>query len=180
MREKRYTLTLMNRRGITLLELVIVTSLIGLVGLSFAFLYSSSQRFLIQSANFTSSQGEASFGLEHIKRRLLQAIAMAVPAAGETRTLTNGGVTVQFTWLPNRAALPLGLDCQYRLSGDNLQFQRGAGGTWEPIARGIESVTFTRTAQSVISVEIAVTRNAGRDIERRTRLQTVVSPRGLQ
>lgn len=167
----------------SLLELVVATSLIGVVGLSFGFLYVTAQRFLIQSINLTASQGEASFGLEHIKRRLLQAVAITnpawppVPPANGTLVLTNGGGTFQFTWEQSVAAGQVA--CQYRLTGTTLEFQRGAAGAWETIARGIQSVTFTRTGANVVAVEILARQTSGRDINRDTRLQTLVTPRGI-
>ena len=67
-------------KGFTLLESVVVLSLLGLVALSFAYLFSTSQRSLVQSTNFASSQTDASFALEHIKRHLTTATAITAGA----------------------------------------------------------------------------------------------------
>lgn len=161
------------------MELTIVIALLGVVGLSFGFLYSSSQRFLVQSINASSSQGEASFALEHIRKNLLLANAVASPAVGNTINLQAGDI-LQFTWIPraNQAAL----NSRYRINAGNLEFDRDNPATedWEvpPVARGIIAVTIVRTAQASFDITLQAQRVRGNDT-RQIQLQTVVNPRGL-
>lgn len=159
-------------KGFTLLEAVIVLSLLGLVGLSFAYLFSTSQRSLIQSANFASSQTDASFALEHIKRHLITATAVAAPAAGAA------GSTLEFTWQPTAAAAER--TSRYELNGTELRFIADitSADAFEVIARGIQAVTFDRAAAGRVSVEVLAQRTSGGDT-RQMRLQTNISPRGL-
>lgn len=171
-----------DQRGVSLLELMVAIGLIGVVGLAFAFLYFSSQRFLIQSSNYTLSQGEASFALEHIKRRVLQATAIANPAPGGILDLTGGG-SFNFTW---QRRIPAGtgplqtLNSAYRLSGNNLFFDEDQNvPSTSPLARGMIGVTITRTGRTIVAVTLTSRRNTGDDINRDTQLQTIVTPRGL-
>lgn len=158
------------QRGLTLIELVVVISLLGVVALSFAFLFSGSQRFLVQSMNATSTQGEASYALEHIRRYLFLATDIAVPAEG-----ANGAV-LQFTWQPTATGAAVTSD--YRLTGTNLEFQRTAGGGYEVIARGIDAINFNRTARASVEITLTARRTSAQDT-RRTQLRTTVNPRGL-
>ena len=127
--------------GFTLLESIIVIGLLAIVGLSFAYLLTTSQRFLVQSTNAASSQTDASFAMEHIKRHLTVArdsvgvggnvvSAIAQPAAGAS------GSVLEFNWQP-RAADPLRTS-RYVLQGTDLRFipDITAAGTFEVIAQG--------------------------------------------
>ena len=69
----------------TLLEILLTTAMVALVGLTFAGIYITSQRFLIQSTIFSSSNSEATFAIEHMKRRIVRAnrLYIYLPAAGE-------------------------------------------------------------------------------------------------
>ncbi len=155
------------------MELLIAVTLLGFVMVAFGYLYGTSQRFMVQSVNFSSSQGEAAFGLEHVQRNLQLATAVALPAAvGES------GSTLEFTWQPTIAAAAR--SSRYQLVGTDLQFvpDTAAAGIFEVIARSIEAVTFTRAAQSSVSVEIRAERTSAGD-SRETTLRTTVSPRGI-
>ena len=84
-----------NAKAFTLVELVVALSLVGVVALSFAYLYVASQRFLVQSLNASNAQGEASFVVEHIKRNMLPATAITsgvlrtgVPVAAIERSMS--------------------------------------------------------------------------------------------
>lgn len=158
------------QRGLTLIELVVVISLLGVVALSFAFLCSSSQRFLVQSMNATSTQGEASYALEHIRRFLFLATDIAVPAEG-----ANGAV-LQFTWQPTAAGAAVTSD--YRLTGTNLEYRQTAGGAYEVIARGIDAINFNRPARSSVEITLTARRTSAQDT-RRIQLRTTVNPRGI-
>ena len=162
-------------KGFTLLESVIVISLLGLVTLSFGYLFSTAQRFMIQSINFTSTQTDASFALEHIRRHLTTATAITVPAAGAS------GATLEFTWRPTTAEAAR--TSRYELGGTgntDLRFipDTTVAGTFEVIARGIQTITFNRATAGSVAVDVTAQRSGGGDM-RQTRLQTTINPRGL-
>lgn len=162
------------RSGFTLLELMIVVLLLGIIGLSIGYLYTAAQRFLIQSVNFTGTQNEASLALEHIKRNLLVATAIALPTVG------NPGSTLRFTW---QRSLPRGgvqdVTSEYTLAGTNLQYtaRPGAGGA-ETVARNVSAITFTRTDATTVAINLTSQQSSGGDT-RKTRLETTVTPRGV-
>ncbi len=161
------------QRGLTLIELVVVISLLGVVALSFAFLFSSSQRFLAQSMNATSAQGEASYALEHIRRFLFLATDIAVPAEGAN------GAALQFTWQPTAVGGAVAtVTSDYRLNGTRLEFRRTAGDPYELIAQGIDAINFNRTARASVEVTLTARRTSAQDT-RRTQLRTTVNPRGI-
>ncbi len=161
------------RSGFTLLEMMVTAILLGMVGLSFAYLYMAAQRFTLQSLSFTTTQNEASFALEHIKRNLLLATAIATPTVGAQ------GSTLQFTWQPNFSASAQ-TSC-YTLTGTNLLFYPTTcgSGTVETVARNILSVNFNRVNVSRVDIVVQSSRTSGVDTARTTRLQTSVSPRGV-
>ena len=170
--------------GFTLMEAMIVVTLLGIVGLSFAALMVMSQRFMSQSVSFSNSQGDASFALEHIKRYVTLATAITVPAAGAS------GNQLTFRWRPRAGQLERESD--YTLNGTDLRVvvtTFNNNGTVnnvaapERVARGIQSAgfpnIFTRdTAGRTITVNITARGTSGGDT-RDTRLQTTFSPRGL-
>ncbi len=160
------------KRGFTLLESVIVMSLLGVVGLSFAYLFTTAQRFMIQSLNATSSQGDAAFALEHIKRYLATATAVATPVTGAQ------GAVLQFTW--RRTSLVAETTSRYVLNGTDLRFipDTANAGAFEVVSQGITNINFNRATAGTISIDVTAQRTSGGDT-RQMRLQTNVSPRGL-
>ena len=166
---------LSRRLGFTLMEVMVTVVLLGMVGLSFAYLYVTAQRFTLQSLSFTATQNEASFALEHIKRNLLLATAIATPAVGAPQ-----GPTLQFTWRPNFQEVA-DLTSRYEINGTDLRFIRDTGnpGVFDTISRNISAVTFTRVNVSRVDIEVQSQRTSGVDTARTTRLQTSVSPRGV-
>lgn len=163
------------RRGFTLLEAVIVVSLLGVVSLSFAYLFTTAHRFMIQSLNSTSSQGEAAFALEHIKKHLTMATAIARPTVGENPPPS----ILQFTW--QRTSLVTATTSRYELKANgDLRFIPNTANaeTFEVVSQGITTITFNRATARTISIDVTAQRTSGGDT-RQMRLQTNVSPRGL-
>ena len=162
------------RSGFTLLEVMVTALLLGMVGLSFAYLYTTAQRFTLQNMSVTATQTEASFSLEHIKRNLLLATAIATPAVGAQ------GAILQFTWRPNFAAAA-DQTSRYEINGTTLRFipDVGDAGVFETVARNILSVNFNRVNVSRVDIEVRSSRTSGVDTDRPARLQTSVSPRGV-
>ena len=168
------------RRGFTLLEAIIVVTLLGLVGQTFGYLASLSQRLMIQSMGSSTSQGEAAFALEHIKRYVTLATAITVPAA-----VGGSGDELQFTWQPSSAVGVNPRTSRYYVAGTDLMFDpdTGVGGADEIIARGIQTgvaITdiFTRAVAGTVSVNVTARKTTGGNTQE-MHLQTNISPRGL-
>ena len=160
-----------------MLEVVIAAALLGVVGLSFAYLYGTSQRFAIQSMNFTSAQGEASYALEHVRRNLLLATAVAQPP--NVAPPGNQTAVLEFTWQPRSGVPPR--TSRYERDGSNrLLFTPDIADSsvTEIIARSISAMAFNRAGVSAVSIDMTAQRTSGGDT-RTTRLRTRVSPRGI-
>lgn len=160
-------------KGFTLMETVIVAALVGVVGLSFAFLFSTAQRFMMQSVNLTTTQGDASFAAEHIRRHAIVASEVSVPAEGTTDD------ELRFRWQPNAEAAVR--ESLYRLVGTDLQFiaDTAAMGTIEVVSRGIINLEFIRSAGGgTIAIDLTAEKTSGTDT-RQMQIRTNVSPRGL-
>lgn len=157
-------------RGLSLLELIIGMSLVGLVTIGFGFIYATSQRHLIQDSNRAASQSEASFALSHIRGTLFQATDVIIPAVGDAP----GGV-LSFTWEPTRGTV---LTSTYQLNAGNLEYQRVAGDAFVVIARSINGLIFTRVNRNSVQIDVTARRTAGTDTQD-TQLVTVVTPRGI-
>ena len=161
------------RGGFTLLEAVVVISLLSIVGLSFAYLLTTSQRFLIQSTDAAANQSDAAFALEHIKRHLMVATGITTPATGA------GGNILEFTWQEIVAGVATDRTSKYQLNGSDLEYIADTTvGTAETIARGIQTITFDRAVAGTVAVDITAQRTSGADAQK-MRLQTSISPRGI-
>lgn len=158
--------------GFTLLEAVIVVTLLGLVGLSFGYLSSLAQRLMIQGMNSSASQGEAAFALEHIKRHLTPATSITTPPAG------GQGAVLVFAWQPT--AILAVRTSRYELNGTDLRFipNTASPGTFEVVSRGIQSINFNRAVSRTVSVNVTARKTTVGDT-RDMRLQTTIIPRGL-
>lgn len=75
------------KRGMTLLELVMAAAMVGLVGLAFAGLYGTAQRFLLQETDMAMLQSEVSFAMEHITRTGLPATDVRDKSTGSKKRL---------------------------------------------------------------------------------------------
>ena len=161
------------KRGFTLLEAIIVVTLLGVVGLSFAFLSSMSQRLMIQGMDSSTSQGDAAFALEHIKRNLTAATSVGVPAEGAS------GPALEFDWQPTVADAVR--TSRYEVASGELRFIPDFGnspGAFEVVSRGITNILFDRALAGTVSINVTARKTTGGD-SRDMRLQTNVSPRGL-
>ncbi len=155
-----------------MLESIIVISLLGLVGLSFAYLFSMSQRFMIQSMDSATSQGDAAFALEHIKRHLMVATAVGQPPAGGQDNV------LEFTWQPTSVLAARTSRYDVTAGGDMRFIPDTSVGVFEVVSRGIISLRFLRPTAGTINVEVTARKTTGGD-SRDMRLQTSISPRGL-
>ena len=141
-------------RGITLVELVIAATLVGLVGLSFAFLYFMANEQMVQNINITSSQTEASYAIEHIRRHVVMATDITTPVVGDPDPST----TLIFDFQPAGAAGAQ--QATYQLNGTDLEFDIDVNPpAFLAIARHITVLNFNRTDRT--AVEVTVTANKG-------------------
>lgn len=107
------------RRGVTLAELLIAASLVGVAGLAFLALVASSQRSLRTAMALGTGQSEAALAVTHLRTHLLRGTAVTLTAPPDTSRLTvvydEGGPsptshTVQYEQDPNG-------DLQWTLDG---------------------------------------------------------------
>ncbi len=165
-----------NRRGLTLLEVVLAAALVGIVGLAFVALYPAANRYLLQSSEFATNQGEAGFAMEHMRRHLLRATGVLNPTVG------NSSSSIQFTWQPT---LTSNATSSYQLNpADNtlLEFQSNIGAAWEPIARHVVGLTFghPNKAQVKITLQVQQTNLPGQPtLPTPFELNTTVTLRGV-
>ncbi len=142
-------------RGITLVELVVAASLIGLVGLSFAFLYFMANEQMVQNIDITTSQTEASFAVEHLRRHVVMATEITSPAEGNTDT------TLIYRWWDTAAVPAVERIATYQHDNVDLEleFDDGSGAGVVRVARHITALNFNRTDRT--AVEVTVTANQG-------------------
>ena len=174
--------------GMTLVEVVLATVLVAMVGTAFGALYATSQRYLIQTNLSSTAQGEASFVIEHIRHQIVRA----------NRTVLDAAPGVLFRFDPGAlvAATPGNLNddqwagYRYTAGTQIIEFYANiaiganspplpAAGTGEVIGRQVTVLTFTRPNNAEIGVDLTVTKSSGGGDNRTTRLQTIISPRGV-
>ena len=164
----------LKQAGLTLLELAVAMSLMGVVGLSFAYLYVNSQRYLTQSVLASAAQGEASYAMEHIKRQLLDAVDVTWPAERDTVARPQLNFRIRRTM----ADPAVGVPAVYSMAGTTLQYSID-GGPATPIASNLSVMTFKRNSRVQLGVDItARQRTAGGDA-RETSLHADVGVRGI-
>lgn len=66
-------------RGNTLMEILLSSTMLGAVAISFGTIYGVANHHMIQETYSTLSQNDASFAMEHMKRHLMVAVALADP-----------------------------------------------------------------------------------------------------
>lgn len=173
-------------RGLSLLELIIGMSLVGLVTIGFGFIYATSQRHLIQDANRAASQSEASFALSHIRGTLFQATDVIIPAVAAGGNPPTVSFTLVFRSQPQPPPAGAVITSTYRLTGTDLEYERDTGGGFVVIARSIlpsglpggGGLIFTRVNRNSVQIDVTARRTAGTDTQD-TQLVTVVTPRGI-
>ena len=194
----------LNHRGISLVEVLITAVLIGFLGLSFAAIYVTANRFFIQDSTIVLSQGDASFAVDHIRRKIMVA----------NRLVRLTDAKVAFRYDPNpltTTPTPPG-DYRwagYRLNGTSLEFvpNLGVAGTSTPteaqldaaasenppVARGVVApggavqwgkdpapaiFTLEGGSGTLLLIDLTVQKVAGKE-NRETHLTSRVSPRGI-
>lgn len=190
----------MNNRGVSLVEILITAVLIGFLGLSFAAIYITANRFLIQDSTIVLSQGDASFAVDHIRRQIM--------VANRVVKFTGVDAKVAFRYDPVFPGTPTDFSddrwAGYRLDGDVLNFVADLGvpgttdptdvtGTAEspPVARGVVApggtveggtapalFTLEGSSGTLLMIDLTVQKIAGKET-RQTRLKSRVSPRGV-
>lgn len=190
----------MNNRGVSLIEILITAVLVGFLGLSFAAIYITANRFFIQDSTIVLSQGDASFAVDHIRRKIMVANRMI--------RLTDGKVVFRLD--PAFPGTPTDFSddqwAGYRLDGDVLNFVPdvgvagtatpteaqldGAAAENPPVARGIVPpggaiqggtapaiFALEGGSSTLLMIDLTVKKTAGKE-NRETRLKSRISPRG--
>ena len=161
--------------GLTLLELVVAVSLLGIVGLAFGVIYGNAQRYMVQSISFSATQGEVSFAVEHIRKQMLQTVEITAPAEGAA-----AAAQMTFQRLPTLGAARI--TSQYQVTSGALRFYPdtvNAAGTFEVVARSVTAVTFTRASRSNVTVDITTQRTTGNTPAQQTNLVVTLNARGV-
>ncbi|GEM_PF-2640836 len=159
---------LRSHNGLTLMEILLATALVSLVGLSFAAIYGSSQHYMIQDIDSSLAQGDASYAMDHMKRHLERATTFNVVTA----------IRIDFDWWPNGAGAPV--PSSYRLNGNLLEYRLDAGEDtngngildpgedtngngildaatpWEVLIQGVTALTFTRVNSFTVTIDMTV------------------------
>jgi len=160
------------QRGVTLLEIMMATVLLGLIGIGVGALISSSTRHLIRTTSTTRAQNGISFALEHMKRHLIMATAHErFPVAGALNRL-------EFDWMPGGFG-GVTVTSGYRLTGNILEYEDNVNvaPTWDfDLAGDVSLFEVTRLNNAEVQIAVTVTDPVtGID----TRLETTVSSRGV-
>ena len=183
-----------DHQGVSLIEILVVISLLGFLGLGFTGIYLAANRYLIQDTATIFSQGDASFATDHIKRKLVQA----------NHLILLGNTKIVFRFDPIFPGTPTDFsDDQwvgYRLNGNLLEFVpnlgipgnvtptegdlNAAAAESLPVARGILPpggeipALFELPAETLLKVDLTVQKETGGE-SHKTHLKTRVSPRGV-
>lgn len=189
-------------KGMTLLELLLAASLVGLVSLTFAAIYGSATRYFIQDVNLTSTQGEAGYIMQHIQRNVTAATRLVnsdtgnpAPWAGSVAFLVD---TANPVVLPNDPTDDVWR--AYRLNGANLLYipnvgvasalsptetQVNAAPNQEIIARGVSptgatpifQITTAVNLSPLLRVSLTTTQGTGAN-QKTSSISSSFSPRG--
>jgi len=184
-----------------MIEILITAVLIGFLGLSFAAIYITANRFLIQDSTIVLSQGDASFAVDHIRRQVM--------VANRLVWLTDRKVV--FRYDPAFPGTPTNFSddwwAGYRLNSGRLEFVPtlgvngtatpteadldGAAAENPPVARGVVApggaiqggtapaiFTLDGGSGTLLMIDLTVKKTAGKE-NRETRLKSRVSPRGV-
>ncbi len=164
-----------NSRGLTLIELLMAAVLLSLVGLSFAALYGTAQRYLIKDTLAASVQGEAAYAMEHMRRHLMLADGVTNPAP--PFPTAPPATTVTFTWTPALGVPQVTSTYQLNASDSHLLEYVESGRT-ETIARHVSLISFTRTEPSQMSITLTIQQTAGTATQQ-VQLDAAVTHRGI-
>ncbi|MBI1952503.1 MAG: hypothetical protein HYS41_00045 [Candidatus Omnitrophica bacterium] len=166
----------MREKGLTLLEVLLATVLMGLVGVAFGNVLVTAQRYYIQTMNIASAQSEGAFAMEHMKRRLLPADRLILFNAQALAFRENN---VWRGYRLNAASLEYAPDLGVAANDDpTLADLNGAAAEAPAVTGSIGTFTMRLPEAGRLEVEI-VTEHAGGGDTRRMRLETVISPRGI-
>lgn len=174
------------------MEVLLASTLAGLIALSVGAIYFASQRFLVQSVNIASVQGDAHFAIEHMRRNLM--VANQMELAGSTTLFYRYDLTPNVDNDDEWAG--------YRLNAGNLEFVQifgsfkgsavppdvgkfGPGNgntpdTPEVLARGVSALNLANLpgSNAVVQVQMTVQRTGSGDIPRQHQSVTLIGCRG--
>ncbi len=185
------------RKGLTLVELLLAALLVGVVGLGMGAIISSSHNFMLQSAGMATTQGEASYALEHLKRYVsLANNIIPYNPTGTPPVSSSFAIRYDHRSITALTATPLdstddewdyyGYDAVNKILYYKRDFVPGASANpadpgfagGEVIARNVTALTFTLTSPAQMDVDITVTKVIGTQT-RTSHVTSSISPRGM-
>ena len=185
------------RSGLTLVEVMLAAALMGIVGFGLVAIIGTAHRFMLQSAGMASTQGEASYAHEHLKRYMALAnkIIQYNPS-GSPPSSSSFAIRYDHRSITGGTATPLdstddewdyyGYDSAGKILYYKQNFVPGASAnpanpgfsSGQIIARNVTALTFTLTSPDRMDVDITVTKQIGTQ-SRSSRVTSTISPRGI-
>jgi hypothetical protein len=170
----------------------------GVVGLGLVAIIGSAHTFMLQSSGMATTQGEASYAHEHLKRYLsLSNQIIQYGAAGNPPVSTAFAIRYDHRSISGATATPLntaddewdyyGYDAANDILYYDQDFVPGASANppepgsfagMEVVARGVTALSFTLTSPAQMDVDMTVTKTAGTST-RTSRIKSSISPRGM-
>ncbi len=181
--------------GFTLLELLMASVLIGMVGLSSVALYGLAHAYLFQNISMVNTQGEVSYTMSHIRRYLLMANRVILYNANEVAFRYDHGSILA---TPATATSQNTDDDNWDYYGwdsatKTLRYRKSFVNTPNPgavdpgdpgtsgsvvIARNIQGLTFTLVSPAQVDVDVTAQETIGSQ-SRTSHARTSINLRGM-
>ena len=178
-------------KGVTLMEVILASVLMGMVGLALAGVHGAAHSFLLQSTGMATAQGEASYASLHMKRYLSMANEILLYSP------TSVAVRYDHRSITGLTATPLDpADDEWDwymwdVATGNLYYEEDfvpgpAAAPAEPsdftgteiIARDVIALTFTLVSPAELDIDLTVQKFAGQETREST-MRSSVTPRGI-
>jgi len=164
----------MNRRGFTLIEIIIVIVILGFVSAITIKFLTDSLRIYTMAVNQKTLYDEGKLALERMVRDIRDARSITTPAAG------GSGNTIVFQRTNATAQDGLNETLTFRLTGTTLEKVKTSPAATSPLASNVSSFTVTRGAaatnnENEITLSFTLSLGSGENVI----LQTEVYPRNL-
>lgn len=138
---KRLQLRLVGRRGFTLLEVIVASSLVLLVAMAVLSIYVTTQRFYRSTISQIDLQNEASFAMEHMVERTRWGYDAAISGGDEVVDVDVDDAD------PPTVPATTPVTIRYEKSDSTLRYTPDitSPGTFETIVQGVNSLEFSLT-----------------------------------
>jgi len=157
---------MMNSRGVTLIETIVVIVLLAIMGLfTFQFVGSGVETYII-AANQAGLLAEAKLAIERMAREIKDANIILVPASGSS------GSSMNFI-RSHSTVVDSDTDITYQKSGGTLERKRGTNPP-EPLAGNVSSFTVTNDSNE-IKIVLTLSLAGGENVT----VQTKAYPKNL-